>query len=190
MTIIDISSTSVHPITQKILRVVLWRARYSNTAVNLSIVEVDWNCDVRTAINVQIGLLSSQGTDGSAIVRDDTIDRRCKVGELGGGCLNSTTCSNRGTTVEREDALIGVIGLECHTSIGSRLVIGQSYGNLVGLADLKRSGRDSDCHKRDNSSNVKLHFEMFGGSFAKCNEVLSREDWLEALKVGVGCFSE
>lgn len=145
-------------------------------AVNLSIVEVDWNGGVRTFIKVQIGLLSSQGTDGSAIVRDDTIDRRCKVGELGGGCLNSTTCSNRGTTEEREDALIGVIGLECHASICSRLVIGQSYGNLVGLADFQRSGRDSDCHKRDDSRNVKLHFEMFGGSFAKCNDVLSRED--------------
>lgn len=137
---------------------------------------------MRTAIKVQISLLSSQGTDDSAIVRDDTIDRRCKVGELGGGCLNSTTCSNRGTTEEGEDALMGVIGLECHTSIGSRLVIGQSYSDLVGLADLKRSGRDSDCHKRDDSGNVKLHFEMFGWSFARCNDVLSGEDWLEVLK--------
>jgi hypothetical protein len=150
--------------------------------VNLSIVEVDWDCGVRTTIKVQIGLLSSQGTDGSAIVPDDTIDRRCKVGELGGGCLNSTTRSNRGTTEEGEDALIGVIGLECHASIAARLVIGQSYGNLVGLADLKRSGRDSDGHKRDDSSNVELHFEMFEGSCAKCDDVLWRDDWLEALK--------
>lgn len=150
--------------------------------MNLSIVEVDWNCSVRIAIKVQIGLLSSQGTDSSTVVRDDTINRWCKVGELGGGCLNSTTCSNRGTTEEREYALIGVIGLECHASICSRLVIGQSHGNLVGLADLQRSGRDSDCHERDDNSNVELHFEMFGGSFAKCNDFLSREDRLEDLR--------
>lgn len=154
--------------------------------MNFSVVQIDWNGSVGTSIKVQIGVLSSQGTNDSVVVCDDTIDRLCKVGELGGGCLDITTCPNRGTTEEGEDALISVIGLECHASIGSRLIIGQSQGNLVGLADLDRRGRDSDYHKRDGSSNGEPHFEICGGSFVECNDVICSEDWLEALKTRLG----
>jgi hypothetical protein len=44
---------------------------------------------------------------------------------------------------------------------------------------IRASSPSSVDHKRDDSSNGELHFEIFGGDFAKCNDVMCSDEWLK-----------
>jgi hypothetical protein len=44
-------------------------------AVNLSVVQIDWNGGIRVSIKISVSMLGSQGIDDGSVVLDDTVDR-------------------------------------------------------------------------------------------------------------------
>lgn len=135
----------------------------SSTAIDDTVVQVDWGIGGRVSVQVEIRTLSGEGSNRDTVVFDNTIDGLRERRQLSRRGENVAAGSNRGATVEALDAPVIAIGGESDTSVCPALVVGEGKSHLGDITGLKGGGRDRGREEGNDDSEVGLHVDGWLG---------------------------
>lgn len=125
-------------------------------AIDGSSVKVDRGSLGWVAIEVDVGVISVQGSSDSVVLQH-TAGAAGDLGKLARRGEDMPRRSNGGGAEEGANALVSSIGREGDTGVCTTLVIRESEADIWGCAGLERNSDGSGCEK-EGGNDGGLHF--------------------------------